>query len=139
MRFYVGAGLATLTLMLAGCGGSGGVEFVGGRPFITGGSSCATYTSYPSEGTIQCFTSNREYGEVRRSLNQQEMNYISAQQQADSQQMQAWSQSMQQANQSYQAPTYTPMTVPAVQPLTTPGSNQIRCIQTGISTVCNRY
>ncbi|HWL82834.1 MAG TPA: hypothetical protein VNR89_17940 [Roseomonas sp.] len=133
------AAVVLMAFGLAGCAKSADINFVNGRAFMMGDDSCARYRLV-SPDVVQCFTSDDRPVELRRALNQQEMQFVLMRQQLQAQQMQSLNQSIQQVGTSFgqvPQPQYN-YTAPQVMPIAPPGGSQVRCITAGIYTNC-RY
>jgi uncharacterized protein YcfL len=134
-----GLAVVLMALALGGCAKSAAINFVNGQPFLMGDENCARYRAVSPE-VVQCFTSDDRPVELRRALNQQEMQFVLMRQQMHAQEMQSLSQSIQQAGASFSQSPQVPYNyvAPQVMPIARPGGNQIRCINAGIYTNC-RY
>lgn len=140
MRVFV---LLIFTAMLSACATTAAPNFFNGNYYMAGDDSCRKFRQI-SDRAIMCMDSQGRETGYREAMTPQQMQMYQAHQLNQQMQMQRLTQQLNQMGQSYQrsaetmyqqSQQYYP---PAVQPITPPGGNQIRCINAGIYTNC-RY
>ena len=134
--------LGALSILLAGCTTYAAPNFINGQYYMAGDSSGERYQVI-SASRIMCMDSSGNQSGYREAMTSQQLQMYQYQQVNQQLQMQQLNQQLQQTGQSWnqagqqiqQASQYT---APEVMPLTPPGGNQIKCINTDIYTNC-RY
>ncbi|MGO4809172.1 hypothetical protein AB4156_06130 [Cupriavidus sp. 2MCAB6] len=131
-----------LAFAVAGCASPAAPNFVNGRYYMAGDSTCERYRVL-SPSRIMCFNSDGQATGYRDAMTDQQLQMYQFNQQMAAQQIQQTNAQLQQQNQQLrqqqnawlQTPQYV---APQAAPLTPQAGNQIRCINTGPVTNC-RY
>lgn len=122
-------------IALAGCASTqqATVNFVNGKAFWAGDAQCSHHVQSSDPNIMICSDSvGRPTGERRRALSDQELQYVTSQQQINAQQ-QAY-----QTNVPVRIPQYN-VSVPQPAPLNSYGASQVRCINVNTYTNCRSY
>lgn len=127
-------GLLLIGAVLAGCASTSQYPvFINGHYYMAGDKDCHLHDVHKFQPLIKCFTSDGKETGVRAAMTDQQLQMWQTQQVIQAQQIAATNQRLMTPAPMVQYPV---MQTPTVTPL--PGSNQVRCIGTGIYTNC-RY